>query len=434
MKIVAGRWSNWSGGVTCKPRQIVTPKDDVELAAAIRQAQGPVRVPGTGHSFTPLNATDGTLIDLSAFTGVRGADPGREIATIGAATPIWDAGPALYSLGFGFKNQGDIDRQTLAGVVSTGTHGTGPGLGSFSADVAGFRLMLATGEIIDCTPTDNAEIYEAGRLSLGMFGVLTEISMHVRPAYKLVEKNFLMSSGEAFKDLDALVNANRHFEFFWFPYAENVICKSLNETTDEAPSPRSSEEMYRRGEKASTDSRVFTAINDVLPYAPFLLKPAHRLFSDLMPGPDRVRWSHELFPSARVVRFNEMEYAVPYERAKDCLGEIVAMIRKKRINTGFPIEFRTVAAEDVWLSPFYRRASATIAVHQFHRVDTTGLFSACEAIFRSYEGRPHWGKRHTRNAQEVEALYPKYGEFLAIRRKVDPTNKFLNAYLRDIFA
>ena len=136
--------------------------------------------------------------------------------------------------------------------------------------------------------------------------------------------------------MDALVNANRHFEFFWFPYAENVICKSLNETTDAAPAPRSSEEMYRRGEKAGTDSRVFTLINDVLPYAPFLLKPAHRLFSDLMPGPGRVRWSHELFPSPRVVRFNEMEYAVPYERAKDCLGEIVETIRKKRINTGFP--------------------------------------------------------------------------------------------------
>ena len=433
MKIVAGRWSNWSGGFTAKPREIMAPKDEVELAAAIRRAPGPVRVPGTGRSCTPLNVTDGTMIDLAAFTGVRGIDPDRQVATIGAATPIWDIGPALYSLGFGFKNQGDVDRQTLGGVVSTGTHGTGPTLGSFSAEVGGFRLMLASGEVIDCTPIENDTIYEAGRLSLGLLGVLTEISMHVRPVYKLVEKNFLMSSREVLQKLDTLVRSNRHFEFFWFPYAENVVCKSLNETNEPAPAPSSSEEMFKRGEKRNSNLQIFGAINEMLPYAPWLLGSAHRLFSRLMPGPGRARWSHELFPSPRSIRFNEMEYAIPYERAKDCLCEVVELIRKRRLNTGFPLEFRTVAADDVWLSPFYKRASATIAVHQYHRMDMTKLFDACEAIFRRYEGRPHWGKRHTRSAREFEALYPKYGDFLALRRRLDPQNRFLNSYLRDIF-
>lgn len=434
MKIIAGRWSNWSGGVSCKPRDIIAPKDEVELAAALRQAQGPVRVPGTGHSFTPLNATDGTIVDLAAFTGIRGMDPGCEIATIAAGTPIWDAGPALCSLGYGFKNQGDIDRQTLGGVVSTGTHGTGRTLGSFSADVAGFRLMLADGELVDCTPTENAALFEAGRLSLGLFGVLTEISMRVRAAYKLIEKNFLLAADEALAQLQVLVDTNRHFEFFWFPYASNVVCKTLNETTEPAPEPRSSDDMFKRGERSGTEARIFSLINEGLPYAPFLLGPAHRLFSQLMPGPGRVRWSHESFPSPRVVRFNEMEYAVPFERAADCLREIVEAIRERRINTGFPIEFRTVAADDVWLSPFYQRPSATIAVHQYHRVDTTKLFAVCETIFRKYDGRPHWGKRHTRSTGELEWLYPKFRDFVALRRRVDPTDKFLNAYLRTMFA
>ncbi|MGH6872281.1 MAG: D-arabinono-1,4-lactone oxidase [Rhizomicrobium sp.] len=433
MKIVGGKWSNWSGGVTSAPRAVVAPKDDVELASAVRQAEGPVRVPGSGHSFTPVAATDGTLIDLSAFTGFRGMNPERQIATLAAATPLWEVGPLLCRAGFGLKNMGDIDRQTLAGVVGTGTHGTGPTLKSFSGEVAGFRLVLADGGVMDCSSDENGDVFAAGRCSLGMMGVMTEISMHVRPAYKLKEMNFLMAPDELFAQLDSLVGSNRHFEFFWFPYADTCVCKSLNETDEPAPDPRSAEAMYERGEKGGSDSTAFAMINEVLPYAPFLLGPAHRLFSQLMPGPGRARWSHEIFPSPRTVRFNEMEYAVPYEKGPDCIREIVAKIRKDRINTGFPIEYRSVAADDVWLSPFYQRPSATIAVHQYHRVDTTRLFSACEAIFRRYEGRPHWGKRHTRSAAEVESLYPQYGVFRAVRRKLDPERKFLNPHLAAIF-
>lgn len=433
MKIVGGKWSNWSGGVTCKPRQVVVPKDEVELAVAVRQSEGPIRAPGSGHSFTAVHSSKGTLIDLSAFNGLKGVDTERQTATAAAATPLWQLGPLLHEGGVGLKNMGDIDRQTLAGVVNTGTHGTGRTLKNFSAEVAGFRLVLANGEVLNCSAAENAEIFTAGRMSLGTFGVMTEITMHVRPRYKLLEKNFVLPIDDLFAQLDELVSNNRHFEFFWFPYSEVAVCKSLNESSEPAPEPRSAEQMYARGEQGGSDQRAFAAINEVLPYAPFLLKPAHRLFSSLMPGPGRVRWSHEIFPSPRTTRFNEMEYAVPYESGPKALREIVETIRKGRINTGFPIEYRTVAADDIWLSPFYGRESATIAVHQYYRVDTKRLFDACEAVFRRYEGRPHWGKRHTRTSTELAALYPKYEPFRAVRRLLDPEGKFLNAHLRSIF-
>lgn len=433
MKIVGGKWSNWSGGVTCKPRQVVVPKDEVELAVAVRQSEGPIRAPGSGHSFTAVHSSKGTLIDLSAFSGLKGVDTESQTATAAAATPLWQLGPLLHEGGVGLKNMGDIDRQTLAGVVNTGTHGTGRTLKNFSAEVAGFRLVLANGEVLNCSAAENAEIFTAGRMSLGTFGVMTEITMHVRPRYKLLEKNFVLPIDDLFAQLDELVSNNRHFEFFWFPYSEVAVCKSLNESSEPAPEPRSAEQMYARGEQGGSDQRAFAAINEVLPYAPFLLKPAHRLFSSLMPGPGRVRWSHEIFPSPRTTRFNEMEYAVPYESGPKALREIVETIRKGRINTGFPIEYRTVAADDIWLSPFYGRESATIAVHQYHRVDTKRLFDACEAVFRRYEGRPHWGKRHSRTSTELAALYPKYEPFRAVRRLLDPEGKFLNAHLRSIF-
>jgi FAD-linked oxidoreductase len=433
MKIVGGKWSNWSGGVVCKPRHVVTPHDEVELAAAVRKAEAPVRVPGAGHSFTPLNQTNGTLIDLAAFDGLKGFDPDKDVVTLGAATPLWEIGSLVHPLGYGLKNMGDIDRQTLGGVVGTGTHGTGPTLGSFSSEVAGFRLLLASGEIIHCSSEENPEIFAGGRTSFGTLGVMTEIAMYVRPAYKLIEKHFLLPLDELFTQLDDLVRDNRHFEFFCFPYADIAVCKTLNESTDEAPAPRGADDMRKRGEKVGADSRTFVLINEVLPYAPFLLKSAHRLFSQLMPGSGRVRWSHEIFPSPRPVRFNEMEYAVPFEKGPDTVREVIRTIRAKRINTGFPLEYRTVAADDVWMSPFYERPSATIAVHQYHKVDTAKLFNACEAIFRQVEGRPHWGKRHTRTAAELAHLYPQYHAFQKLRRRLDPTGKFLNPHLSALF-
>ncbi len=217
MKIVGGVWSNWSGGVSSKPRKIVAPKDEVDLAAAVRQAEDPVRTPGSGHSFTPLNASDGVLIDLASFKGLKNADAERQTATLAAATPLWQAGPLLHAHGLGLKNMGDIDRQTVAGVVGTGTHGTGRTLKSFSAEVAGFRMVLASGEVVECSPSINPDIFAAGRTSLGALGVMTEITMNVRRAYRLIEDNFLLPIDELFRRLDELVAANRHFEFFWFP-------------------------------------------------------------------------------------------------------------------------------------------------------------------------------------------------------------------------
>ncbi len=192
-------------------REIMAPKDEVALAAAVRMGKAPVRTPGAGHSFTPLNATDGTIIDLAAFGGLTGFDPDKQVATFGAATPLWEIDSLIHPLGCALKNMGDIDRQTLGGVVGTGTQGTGPTMGSFSAEVAGFRLLLANGEVLHCSPTENAEIFAAGRCSMGSLGVMVEIAMHVRPVYKLAEKDFLLPIDALWDKLDEYVTVQPSF-------------------------------------------------------------------------------------------------------------------------------------------------------------------------------------------------------------------------------
>jgi FAD-linked oxidoreductase len=431
--IIAGdRWSNWSGSVICKPRQIVRPKDEVDLAACLRSTKDAMRAVGSGLSISPLCATDGVLLELTRFSGLTGFDPENNIATIGAATPLWEIASLLHPEGYALGNMGDNDRETLGGAVASGTHGSGWSLGSLSADVGSFNLVTTRGEVLRCAPDDNAEIFAAGRVSLGLFGAVTEIGMKVRPRYKLAKSYFIHSVDETFRQLDGMVRANRHFEFFWYPYNDHIVCKSLNETDARAPEPRSAQAMRLRGARPNLKSHAMRAIYEALPYMPGMQKSAHRVLAVLRRSFGRVRWSNETFPSPRLVRFSEMEYAVPYEDGPDAVREIAAAIRKKRIVTGYPIVFRVVDGDDIWLSPFYGRKCATISVHQYHRHDPKELFDTCEDIFRDYGGRPHWGKWHTMTATEAAKLYPKYEAFRMLRRRIDPEGKFLNRYLRGI--
>jgi FAD-linked oxidoreductase len=426
-------WSNWSGGVRATPAAIATPASETELTAIVRAAAKGVRVAGSGHSFTPICQTSGTLISLDGMQGIVSVDAVAQTATVKAGTKIHALGRPLFDAGFGLKNQGDIDRQAIAGAVSTGTHGTGPALGSLSSEVTGFRLVTAKGEVLECSAHSNAEIWEAGRVSLGMLGVLSEITLNVRPAYRLKEHNWLMPADECWRQIGALRDAHRHFEFFWFPLADGVVAKSLDETDEEVPPPCDSEKMRIRGDRVSPDQRMFEYGCQAARLFPGLSAPLQRLFTrGAMGASTRSRWSHEIFPSPRTTRFNEMEYAVPAGNGVDCIREVAEVIRNRKIAGVFPIEFRFVKGDDIWLSPFYKRDAVTISVHQYNKQSHEPLFNAVEPVFWKYGGRPHWGKIHTLKAEALSKLYPQWDRFQALRKRLDPDTKFLNDYLIDL--
>lgn len=434
-------WSNWSGWIKAWPQRVAAPATEEEVASIIRDAPAPIRTAGRGHSFTPLVESDGTILTLFGLSGIVDHDPTEMTARIKAGTTIRDLGPLLFERGLGLLNQGDIDRQTLAGAIGTGTHGTGGGLGSLSAGVKAFRLATADGEVLSCSRTENSDIFDAGRVSFGSLGVVTEITMQCAKAYVLEETGGRMPIAEALDKAEALRDEARHFEFFWFPFADQALVKFLRETDKEARPRR-----RRPDGEMSRDDKIMQLACEVSRTLPFLRGPAQKLLTSTSGSrysggssdgageqKTKVRWSHDAFPSDRNVRFNEMEYAVPAEKGPDCIREVGEHMRKCGTNFLFPLEFRYVAADDAWLSPFYRRDSVTISVHQYHRQPYKELFSVVEDIFRRYDGRPHWGKLHTRRAKDFETLYPKWDAFQKVRRQLDPTGKFLNAYLKQIF-
>jgi FAD/FMN-containing dehydrogenase len=400
---MAETWHNWSGGVRCAPARIERPADEASLAAIVAEGAGPVRVAGSGHSFTPVCATDGTLLSLEAMTGLISTDSvegGASTATVWAGTRIADLGQPLLDAGFGMANMGDIDRQALAGAVSTGTHGTGRTRGSISSQVAGLRLVLADGSLLDCSPTQEPEIFSAARVSIGALGILSRITLRVLPAYKLHERTWPAPFDECLEQLPASIDGNRHFEFFWSPRDDACAMKTLNPTDD--------------------------SVGEIAPPVPAEGRMVRYL------GPEYVDWSHRVFPSERTLLFNEMEFAIPEAAGPACVREIRQLMQTRYPEVIWPIEYRTVRADDIPLSPASGRATVTISIHQAAEFAYEAFFGDAEAIFRSYQGRPHWGKLHSHTARDLRTLYPEFDAFRAVRERLDPHGRFLNDYLRTV--
>lgn len=382
-------WQNWSGSVVCRPVTVAVPTTEAEVAALVTRAARDghtVRVAGTGHSFVPLCASDGLLLSLDGLQGVVAADPAAGLATVWAGSKIWQLGPLLRAHGLAMANMGDIDRQAIAGAVNTGTHGTGRGLGSISTQVAGLRLVTGEGGLLDLTAASEPEILDCARVALGAFGVLTQITLRVLPAYRLHERKWEEPFDDCMARLDAHVAATRHFEYFWRPGTDRCEMKALH-PTEAAPESVAG----REGE--------------------------------------RIGWSDEIFPSERNNKFNETEFALPAAAGPDCIREIRALMQTRHQDVQWPIEYRTLAADEIPLSPAQGRATVTISVHQAAELPYAGFFADVEAIFRNHRGRPHWGKHHTHRAAELRALYPQWERFQTLRRRVDPRGRFLNDYL-----
>ncbi len=420
----SGAWRNWSGGQSSRPAAYLVPASEDALAKALRDAKGPVRPVGASHSFSPLVASDGVIVSLDGLKGLVGHDAERKQATFWAGTRVREAGEPLFTIGQGLLNQGDVDPQSLAGAIGTSTHGTGIQLGSFSSLVRGLRLVTPGGDVIECDAGKDADVFHAACTSVGALGVVTQVTLQNRSAYHLRERTFAAPLAEVFQNLEKWRDENRHFEFWPFFEAELALVKILTETTD-PPTPAPTFEL-----PAET---VFWLACKIAHGIPATDGAMQSLVMKLYSATDRVDRSYRIFPSARNVRFNEMEYEVPAESGPECVKEVLAAVRKSGVTTLFPLEYRYVAADDCWLSPFYQRATASISVHQFHEVDPRPLYAVAEPILRRHGGRPHWGKLHTMTATDLEPLYPKWQAFQAVRRRLDPEGKMLNSHLRSLF-
>lgn len=418
------RWKNWSEVQQCQAKSLATPADEQALADLLRNASGTVRCVGAGHSFTALVPTNDTIVSLERMNGVLSHDKAAMTATLMAGTRLSMVSRQLDSLGFGLRNLPDIDMQSLAGAISTGTYGTGANIQAMHAEVTALRLVTPQGEVVDWNQERNPEQMAAARVSLGSLGVITQATVRVVPSFSLHRKVWLRPLGEILEQAGELAAKHRHFEFYYLPFTGYAAAIAHDEYKgNDVLVPHSQDE------EMLSDLRK---LRDWLGRFPDLRQwTAGKLIDpDLTEEAKNRSW--KLLSTVRPTRFNETEYHVPREAGIACVREVIAAL-EKRNEVFFPMEFRFVKADDAWLSPFYKRDSCSIAVHAAHGEAYDYLLSDLGPIFRKHGGRPHWGKLHNLGAKELAGLYPRWNDFLALRQQMDPNGRMLNPHLRSLF-
>ncbi|MCP5166869.1 MAG: FAD-binding protein [Pseudomonadales bacterium] len=418
-------WRNWSDSQQCLPEARVAPATVAELQELVAGASGVVRAVGAGHSFSPLVPTDGTIVSLSRLSGLLGHDPQTLQASLWAGSRLGDIGAPLEAAGQALVNMPDIDEQTLAGCVSTATHGTGAAIGCMSTFIEGLQLVDARGELVDCDHQHNPELFEAARVSLGALGIVTQLRLQNVAPYRLRRETVWMEFDEILANAGSMADRHRNFEFYYVPFS-GMGFTDAHDITDEAVS--STDKL-----DGNEGVRDLQTARDWLQDWPRLRELVLGSYMKTLPDEVTVENSWKNYASERNVRFNEMEYHLPRENGIPALREIRKVVETQHPEVFFPIEVRYVAADDIWLSPFCQRDTCSIAVHRYFEDDYKPYFASIEPIFRKYHGRPHWGKLNTLQPADLRRLYPRWDDFAAVRREVDPQGRFLNPYLAGLF-
>jgi L-gulono-1,4-lactone dehydrogenase len=429
-------WHNWAGNVTASPRRIAAPATAEEVAAEVRRAAEDgltIRMTGSGHSFTPTAVSDGVLLNPGRLTAIRSVDAAAGTVTVEAGCPLHVLNAELLARGLSLANMGDIQVQTVAGATQTGTHGTGRDLGGMAAQVAGLELVLADGRIVMCSaqnPTAaGVSLFDAARVGLGALGVVTAVTFNVVPAFLLEAREEPMSWSQVISQLDELTADNEHFEFYWFPHSEGCLTKRNNRSEGPArPLPRW---RYWLDDEFLSNS-VFNLTCQLGRRMPSIIPTVNSMAAKALGSRTYTDAAYKVFTSPRRVRFKEEEYAVPRAALSDVLAEVKSLFQRRDWRISFPIEVRVTPGDDLWLSTAYGRDSAYIAIHVFHSSPHEEYFGDVESIMTAVGGRPHWGKMHTRDADYLAGVYPKHGDFVAVRDALDPDRRFGNAYLTQV--
>jgi FAD-linked oxidoreductase len=421
----AHRWQNWGGNQQAVAVDVLTPGSVDEVSAIVKTASGSgrrVKVVGSGHSFTGIAVADDQRLHLHRLAGLLSID--GHLVTVEAGMPMYALNAVLAEHGLAVPNLGDIDAQTVAGAISTGTHGTGAAHSTLASCVEALTLVTGTGQILRVDST--SEWFPAARLGIGALGILVEVTLRCVDAFTLLADERPMPLTEVLAGLDEYIATNEHVEFYWYPYTDRAQLKR-NNTAPESHRPLTRWRGWMDDE--FLPNTVFQGACRLGRAVPAAVPAISAVAARALTARTYTDRSDRVFCTPRRVQFTEMEYEVPRAAMPEVLSALPAIIAGLPFKVQFPVEVRFTGPDDVWLSHGYGRESAYIAVHQFSGSPYEPYFRAVEAVCEPLGGRPHWGKMHYRDADSLRKVYPKFDDFLAVREHLDPARVFTNGYL-----
>ena len=428
----APHWQNWARNVEAHPTRIAHPASTAEVVRIVREAVASgvkVKAVGAGHSFTAIAWSDGVLLRLDRMSAILATDTSTGRVRVQAGISLHALNPQLNARGLALPNLGDVDPQSVAGAVSTGTHGTGARLFGISGAVVGVQLVTAAGDVLEID--EQHPWFGASRVTLGALGIVTEVTLQCVPAFLLHAREEPMALPAVMEQLDSLVDDNDHFEFYWFPHTERTSTKRNNRVpqgTERRPLGRFKHWL----DDQFLSNTVFEGVNRVVTKRRSWIPRVNGFAASALSAREYIDDSYNVFVSPRTVRFRESEFAMPRAALPHVLGELAAWFDARHENISFPIEVRFTAADDVWMSTGHERDNCYVAVHQYWRNEPSTYFAAAQDIFTAHDGRPHWGKIHALDASYFARTYSRFDDFVAVRDELDPGRTFGNPYLERV--
>lgn len=424
----------WSRAVRWTPQQVLRPtsQDSVVAAIAVARARAcSLRVIGGGHSFSALAATDGITLSLDGYQGLVAADPSTGLVTLRGGTRLWAVAELLAPYGLALSVMGDIDRQSIAGAIQTGTHGTGARFTGFAGMVRALRLVLPDGSVVDTSLDRDPALFEAARLGLGAIGVILEVTLQCVPAYRLELVESTEPIEATTRSFLTISDTTDHHEFFWFPRTDRATVRTMHRVPAATPRERPARaiELFQQ---ELLGNGAWELLCRSAAAIPSLSRPAAEIASHVFAGPRIVDDSAAVYVAPRRVRFHESEWALPAERFEDAFAALQQRFEEESVRVTFPLEVRRAAADHVWLSTAFGRDTVYIAAHRYHAEEAGPYLLLVQRTLADFGARPHWGKQHWLGARELSRLYPRFEDFQAVRRAVDPASLLMTPYLRHL--
>jgi len=425
------RWSNWAGNQQTGTVLLSKPQTESELQQVVQSAQASgrrVKAVGSGHSFTAIAVSEEVLVDLSNYDEIVAIDKINQTVTVQSGIQLSKLNQALYENSLAMQNLGDIAYQTIAGAISTSTHGTGAKFTGIANQVVALRIVLADSSIVDCSANVNAQLFSCARVGLGALGLISTVTLKVVPAFNLAVIEEPMRVDDVLQNLDMHADSNDHFEFFWVPHTGWALTKRNNRNNLPIEPMSKMSHWYS---KTLMENYAFGAVCMLGRARPSLIPK----LAKALPSSGRNEFSdasHKVFASKRIIKFYEMEYAIPREACAEALNRVRRMVKDSGFFLNFPVEVRFTAPDEIPLSTASNRESAYIAVHVYKGMNYVPYFTEVESIMNSYQGRPHWGKLHFQSAATLASRYPQWDVFQAVRNQVDPKRMFSNQYLETV--